>query len=221
MCSRRSYDDTVRVIVGLKDKREGFTIHSATACAKSTFFKAACSTRWMGEGKERLVRLPDQDAEAFEVFVHWIYSDNLDLSTMTVSPSVQRIAGRAPPSYLNFGKVWALANYLGAPELRNLVIDGIIEKFATSVARINVLSLKRIWKMTFAGSTIRRVLVDYTVNTRCYSGSDAQAKMQALPEEIVQEAARRWLLGISKQPVPAFQDRCKYHEHAEGEPRCT
>lgn len=40
--------------------------------SKSDFFRAACSERWP-EGREGVVRLPEQSAAAFKIYVKWAY----------------------------------------------------------------------------------------------------------------------------------------------------
>ncbi|KAK4495380.1 hypothetical protein PRZ48_013711 [Zasmidium cellare] len=214
--ARRDYNDTLKVLVGGEGDSEEFTIHTASVCTRSSFFKAACSKEWI-EARERIVRLPEADSEAFEVFVHWIYTEKLDFSTMTEPGNVNY-----SPSHLNLGKVWALAHYLGCTELRNLVIDEFLNKWARLDSHVHPSSLKRIWEMTPPGSTIRQLLLDYTVNRKRREEEPSGA--EGFPAEIVSEAARRWMF-ISKEGarrlVPTLEDRCNYHEHGEGEPRSS
>ena len=51
-------------------------MHKDAICGKSKFFKATCSTQWR-EGQEKVVRLPEVGAKAFQIYVHWAYSDTL------------------------------------------------------------------------------------------------------------------------------------------------
>ncbi|KAF2163135.1 hypothetical protein M409DRAFT_57802 [Zasmidium cellare ATCC 36951] len=207
--SKHNYADTCKVIVG--SRKDEFVMHTAFATAKSSFFKSTISQDWK-EGKEKTVRLPQHEAGTFHVFVHWIYSGSLDFSI------VDNTGAHDPPSYLNCGRVWALAHYLGAPQLQNQVIDRIIHKVARGDTRnVALSSLKHIWQITPPGSTIRQLLTNCVASeNRAYNGV---GEAEELPEEILLEATRQHLYGASKN-VPTMEHRCNYHEHDEGEPRC-
>lgn len=214
--SKRNYEDTMVVLVGTEEQR--FLIHTAVACANSSFFKVSCSENWI-EGQERLVRLPEHTAQTFEVFIHWAYSRELDLSTM----DDEKLLAEAeqlfftPPSYYNCAQVWSLAHYLGSPELQNRVIDRMIEKLLVSDSGVSNFSLQYIWSISPPDSPIRNLMIDATVRMK----RRLPANLEELPTEIVREALHRYFKGESRDHAPpTWEDRCKYHEHAEGEPKC-
>ena len=62
------------MLVGPKEER--FILHHDAVCARSKFFKAACSKQWR-EGQERLVRLPEVDPVVFKTYCGWVYSGDL------------------------------------------------------------------------------------------------------------------------------------------------
>jgi hypothetical protein len=57
----------VSILTG--EEEQQFTVHKDSICAKSKFFKAACSERWI-EGKQKVVKLPDITARDFQTYVH-------------------------------------------------------------------------------------------------------------------------------------------------------
>lgn len=59
-----------------------FLVHKDIICAKSKFFAAACSERWV-EGKEKQVRLPEVDPTVFESHLSWVYSTSLNIAELT------------------------------------------------------------------------------------------------------------------------------------------
>lgn len=125
------------------------------------------------------------------------------------------------PSFLNLGKVWALAHYLGGTEVQNCVIDAIIfEKFETQGVYVVKSSLQHIGRVTPPDSTIQQLLKEATIRR---IRSATVEEMKELLEDIILEAAFRQFNGKGcekQQPFPTLQERCKYHDHAEGEPRC-
>lgn len=53
-----------------------YVVHEAIVRAESPFFEAALSKEWQ-ESKERIVRLPKQYPEAFDVYIGWVYSGKI------------------------------------------------------------------------------------------------------------------------------------------------
>lgn len=60
------FDDMITILVGEEEHR--FTVHKDMLCAKSRFFRAACSKRW-ASGVEKVVRQPEGTAEDFQIYV--------------------------------------------------------------------------------------------------------------------------------------------------------
>lgn len=212
MTFRPDYSDEVlTVLVGPAEKK--FVVHKATICRLSNFFKAACSRQWK-EGQENLLRLPETDAEAFNVYAHWTYSDNLDMSLMTEPLSF------TSPSYLHLGKIWILSNYFGNNALGNLVIDRLLQTMDRLLFhRVSTPTLQYLFTNLPVDSKIRRLFIDAVTATM--NGTTFEKEGKSLPQEIVFELARRHAFGQSPQlPGPTFADRCKYHTHDEGEAEC-
>lgn len=53
-----------------------FAIHRSLITIRSLFFKAALSGTW-AEAKERIVRLPEDNAATFHVYVHFLYTNEI------------------------------------------------------------------------------------------------------------------------------------------------
>jgi hypothetical protein len=71
------YNNLISVLVG-PDKAT-FTVHENYICAKSKFFKAACSKQWTrgAEGINRVIRLPEEDPQIFKSYVSWVYTNEV------------------------------------------------------------------------------------------------------------------------------------------------
>lgn len=63
-----------------------FTVHRDAICAKSKFFKAACS-EWEGD-QAITVTLPKVDGKVFQNYVDWIYGNTL-MAASTVDEDVE------------------------------------------------------------------------------------------------------------------------------------
>ncbi|KAK3637789.1 hypothetical protein LTR56_011995 [Elasticomyces elasticus] len=121
---KMDYTDLITVLVGAEESR--FIVHKDAICAKSPFFNAACGREWI-EGQEKTVRLPEQDAGAFKVYLRWVYSDTLNMALMEEPPGYVVI-----PSFLNLTKAWLLSTYLQDDALCNKLIDLQLAKYQAS-----------------------------------------------------------------------------------------
>lgn len=180
-------------------------IHKSTACEKSPFFAAACSSRWI-EGQEGIVRLPDHGPLSFDVFVHWMYSGELDIMK-------SRPDNTPPYIYYSFVRVWELANYLGCPSLCNLAASSLIQRISEHPRRYPV---KNCFDAAPPGSKIRALLVDHVIWRPSVPYFDKSSG--SWPPEVIHKLARITVAKEDRESYsPLGRDRCFYHVHKEGE----
>jgi hypothetical protein len=74
------YSNTITVLVGAE--RKPFMVHKDKICAKSKFFRAACSEAYepWAAMDEKIVRLVEESPEHFEAYVKWIYISQVHIS---------------------------------------------------------------------------------------------------------------------------------------------
>jgi hypothetical protein len=73
------YNDIITILVGPEEHT--FRAHKDVICAKSRFFRAACSDRWR-EGREKVVRLPGARSKCiFQMYMDWSYTNELEIDT--------------------------------------------------------------------------------------------------------------------------------------------
>ncbi|KAK4894769.1 hypothetical protein LTR27_007157 [Elasticomyces elasticus] len=209
--AKMDYTDIITVLVGAEESR--FIVHKDAICAKSPFFNAACGREWI-EGQEKTVRLPEQDAEAFKVYLRWVYNDTLNMALMEEPPVYV-----VPPSFLNLTKAWLLSTYLQDDALCNKLIDRMLEKYqASRSGAVSRSTLEYVFEHTPAESHIARLFLDALAASSNSEGFATDGK--DLPSPILFDMARRFAGGEQKR-LPTFKDRCNYHIHAEGQPRCS
>ncbi|KAK5733562.1 hypothetical protein LTR17_009550 [Elasticomyces elasticus] len=209
--ARLDYTDLITVLVGAAETR--FVAHKDILSAKSPFFSAACGRDWI-EGQEKIVRLPEQDAEAFRVYLRWVYSDALDMTHMKEPEGTTR-----PPSYINHFKVWILAHYLQDFTLCNIATDHTIQTYHEP-PKLNIApnTLSYVFEHTALDSPMGQLFLD-AYATRI-SGGWIKRHLRELPNEVVLDMAVRFAEQKPKLE-PTLKDRCKYHVHAEGQERCV
>lgn len=198
-------------MVGTEEKE--FIAHKDNICAKSRFFASACSKAWK-EGAEKRVPLHDTEPDVFAVYLHWVYTGELDTSFMP-EPSDAALT----PSYLNLAKAWVFADLVGDDELCNAVMDTTIHRSTERLNRVAVDSLRFICANASAESALRRFHCDIAMARS--TGEYMQSLGPDVLPEFVLDCAKKFIEGETvKREDPKLEDRCKYHVHA-GRGNCT
>ena len=174
------FDNIVTVLVGKEEKR--FILHQDAVCAKSKFFKAACSKQWR-EGQERIVRLPEAGVATFKAYSAWIYSGDVAENTCTSTSS----DGEKRTTLASLVDLYLLGDTLDDVKLRNKVVMMLF----TSIRSMNMLpcisGVQQIWKSTPSGSLLRKMLVDAFVSRLERNGFASCAP--SYPADFVREVA--------------------------------
>lgn len=184
------YNEIITVLVG--ENEQQFIVHKNTICDKSKFFEAACSSGRWKEGKEKLVRLPEVDPEAFRVYVHWVY-------TGKVSPEVEwgHADLNCAEKQVTYTEAYIIGDVLDDNDLRKHVIDTMIEKTSAWADLLPCTSLRRIWEATPTASPLRILALEWAV----FEGNpqDLNDSIEHFPEEYVRDLAMLML--------PRLQDK--------------
>ncbi|KAL8796490.1 MAG: hypothetical protein Q9195_001164 [Heterodermia aff. obscurata] len=104
-----SYHNTpiVEVVVGGKTEPERiFHIHAGVLIENSEYFKSALQP-YFTSGQQRKVCLPEESVEHFSTFARWVY-DHSDMNCLY---------------YIDFAKVYVLADRLIAPGLKEDILE--------------------------------------------------------------------------------------------------
>jgi hypothetical protein len=145
------YNSTITVLVGKKERQ--FTVHKDTICAKSKFFKTACSERWSGlqssEEKSKAIKLPETPARAFQAYVHWVYTSQVEVESAV-----------AWAKHRDHLKLYILPDVLDDYQLRNTVTKLLIHSLLDITTQPGPSTIYYVYECTPVGSPLRKVLVD-------------------------------------------------------------
>lgn len=106
------------VDVGKDDgELQTFSVHKEIVCHYSDYFRAACKGEFL-EARSGKVKLPEDRAEIFDLFVQWVYSQNLGqvLAEVALSPWTTLI------------ELYVLADKLQVSTLKNAIVDRMLCK---------------------------------------------------------------------------------------------
>lgn len=120
-------------------------------CAKSRFFRAACSTRWLKEG-ERVIRIPDVQPPDFQVYVHWSYTGDL---------VVEDDATKSDRG-MNLARIYIVGDILDDVKLRNSatrLLNALVIAQGFFCPRV----IRLIWENTTTPSALRQWTVDTAI----------------------------------------------------------
>jgi hypothetical protein len=134
-----------------------FTVHKHLICAKSKFFKAACSKLW-AEGEDRVVRLPEVKAETFQAYIFWVYSGKVGVNGSTTSGT-----SKASAELRQTTELYLLADVLDDLQLRNAAMRSLVLKSKVWLIQPSVALIKQVWDSTPSGSLLRKMIVDHTI----------------------------------------------------------
>jgi hypothetical protein len=150
------YYDIIAVLVGPEEHR--FRVHKDVICAKSKFFRAACSSCWR-EGQEKVVRLPNARSEqSFQTYIYWIYASDVVVDEITSSEVEEKVVS-------DLIELFLLGDVLDDVKLRNEVIQLLTTHIQNSDDHLTADHCKLIWDHTTSNSTLRKWTVEAIVTS--------------------------------------------------------
>lgn len=162
----------ITILVGEEEHR--FTVHKDMLCAKSKFFKAACSKVW-ASGREKIVRQPEGTPGDFQIYVEWVYNSKISLDTDDVNKQQNTLMD-----------LYIFGDVLDDYQLRNATLKRLIANTQNGL-RLNSEQLLKVYEFTMAGSPLRKFLVHWVLMT--FERDDIKTQIARNPAEFVQELA--------------------------------
>jgi BTB/POZ domain len=134
-----------------------FTVHKNLVCNISPFFRGACSSLFR-EGVNDVVCLPEQDPEAFDIFLEWMYTGRIGSRP---HPPNKESAAESEAWWILVTKLYLLAHYLQSTSFGNEVIDLIGRSVARKQVRKNPQSdtIHLVYNSTVDGCGLRKLFV--------------------------------------------------------------
>ena len=165
--------DTITLIVG--ESKSIFKIHEADLFETSSFFDAVFNSDSVEVGcLERTMLLPDDDVEAFEGFVEWLYGRYFELPPRAANPRFM-----APL------KMFVLAEKYGVLDLKEIVTEKIFAAGKNLEEPPSVSEIAYIYEHTAHGSGMRKLFADWfswNVDLAWYETAAARLVLRQHPE---------------------------------------
>lgn len=161
------YNSTITVLVGREEQQ--FTVHKDTICAKSKFFRAACSERWTGR-KNQPIKLPEVSAADFQTYFHWVYTTKIELQSDDPDKKWHSLID-----------LYILGDVLDDYQLRNTSMEQLINDLPLLKKSFTRSTIRHVYERAPVGSPLRKFLVDYRI------GKGSAGVLVKYPVEFLQE----------------------------------
>ncbi|RDL38379.1 uncharacterized protein BP5553_02719 [Venustampulla echinocandica] len=228
-----SLGSVVTLVAGHGPQQASFVVHREPLSRASPFFKAACSSKWMGP-QQSLINLPEDDPEIVKMLVFWIYEGRICVSRESVelTSTALTVAEVLESSFGLFIRLFVLAEKYQMAALQNDALNAIIWR-GHDRKPLNILRVvPYIYQNTHSSdSPLRRLIVELT-SAGCESEEIQQVNEEiGLGFEFFQDFTTWFFQDMDPNPVPlvspsysnvvlakAFCDQ--FHTHIEDNHDC-
>ncbi len=197
-------------------------VHEAIICAKSDYFSKALKGGFM-EGRQKEVYLEDLDADAFSLFVDWVYgNDKFFQYRKGAEEDTRSRAVRsddAEKEAFLYVKFYHLAHYLGVEALENLTMDAIVAHYYCRERRLCLQPeiVAYIYEWCPSESPIHAFLITVTAHEvldfSIFGGGSYREAVLLCPQFGVDVLRKINGLGGSRIPYPRHLPSCNWHTH--------
>jgi hypothetical protein len=198
-----------------------FTAPETLLKEKSEYFKAHCRSEWE-DASLRILLIPQVDVSAFKAYLHWIYKEEVSISSQHLLDGVPRIMPEVQPVFDDLIQLWLLADRFADARLQQFITNAMIE-VARSVNQANPDwtegitpdMIVFIWSNTTPGRALRRLVIDFYADE--VDAENLKRVMGELHPEFVMDLMLKSLRIKHDENHKNYFSRsiCHYHEHDE------
>jgi len=184
-----------------------FQVHLRVLCDASPVFNAAFHGGFL-EASNRSMDLPEDDPEAFERLVQWLYCKVYDKPHFAGEPCDDDQIG-----YMDLAKLYVAADKFGIIGLKNDVMDRWCEAHSTTAEAPFTEVLDYVYENTTSKSKLREVIVAIYVWEIDYEWyQDAQQTLRKRPEFATDVAIAMAQKMMDSKQSPFILDSSRFHE---------
>ena len=208
-----------------------FRVHTEPTTQHSTFFKAACSDRWNNTDTPNPIKLPEDDPDLFDFYLHCVYTKSTGTENVAEAlDTTERRAQRQQRQKLLI-KTHILADKLGDFITANLLLDALVDDYYKYRYVPGGHTIEFVFSNTPADSPLQRLLLDIYVYYAGSTAAGAALRSDEIPKsfvcavlmEKIKLESDKWTSRICDvfDRDFAHKHRCRYRLHGENLPRCA
>lgn len=220
-----SYDKIVR-INGRRsdDSSQVFIVHEDLISKHSSYIREICSERESAAGITEVNIFP---SEAYPIrhYIDWLYAGRKDLVNVIENERYYTLPMRKSKQARIPARMWLLGDKWDDQDLKNLVMDALCDIEFSPTETLPASSIRFILDTTSTKSRLRSWLMEHITSitpVRVYALKSSLSKDELF--ELFQSANKLILKGgnaIQSSRVSKSADKCRFHEHGEGQEKCV
>ncbi|KAK3713751.1 hypothetical protein LTR37_008237 [Vermiconidia calcicola] len=202
--------DIITFSVG-EETPQKFVIHENIIRPRSEFVRLALSKDWK-EARERKFDLPNDWPDAFELYQHWLYANNIPSDSFGDTTKDAEEYELLVHSYI-------LGEKMMDPHFKDAIIDSIIHKLCRS-SFFDPRLTNIVYENTPVNSPLRRLWQDIYVWSGNPDWLDKSTLGDFIHAEFTLDLSRYQMnlnRGVGPTSAPYVGSLCTYHEHANGD----
>lgn len=188
---------------------EDFVVHETAIRRHSPYFEAALNKPIFKEALEHLVPLSYHDPESFKLYLGWIYSHEINISSLDNKDTAKAVGDSLIRAYI-------LGDFLLDLDFKDAIIDAVNEVQEEADGYLRA-CLPLAYAHTAEKSPLRRIIIDRMVYTKRDSPANFIARERAddfLDREILLDPMEAVvLMSDTPTPPPYHTHPCHYHCH--------
>lgn len=193
-------------------------VHKKVICDASDFFRAACNGGWK-ESTAGKVKLPEQQSDAFMIFLHWLYTGEVEL--WEGNEATTKGHNDTRPAFVRALESFILGDVMRSVRFCNAVNDAWEKICEEEKLLPDCFIIQEHWHRLPEDSTFSRYLADAWA---LHSTEEAfQEKADALPTSFIRHIAKAGIRNKdlnNEERLEKYIDTCRYHEHASEKDKC-
>ncbi|KAF7949360.1 uncharacterized protein EAE97_002869 [Botrytis byssoidea] len=136
------------VTITIAKEKQKFTLHKQLLCESVEYFRAAFSAGGFRESQTSSMDMPEDDPEAFELFIHWLYRGEVRRATELTDID-------------QFLQLYIFAEKLCLNGLANKTMDAIqaISDDFNEFTQCSLEQMDGVWRNTSSTSPVRKWLI--------------------------------------------------------------
>ena len=227
--NRRSYKDIVEILVGEDQK---YCVHREVITKRSLFFEAALSKRWREGQTSEPLKLPEDDADIFDLYLHCIYTNTVDIGDLDRAFNGERYLNYNDPGYMRLARLYSLADRVQDTDTADLVMNALLQyddEHKDCLPGEEVINFAM--HCTTNTSPLRRFIIDlygYTADAAAFEILGEATEIPGLfLANVLTRKAQLEEDGLAPLRTPDFvgevvaENSCLYHQHDGTKPACN
>jgi len=215
----------VNIFVG--PKRKCFVVHATLLCQSCACFKRRLRGIEQNEDANKELYLPDDDAEVFQLFHTWLYSQKLKPIVKRCKENGSTFEDDHIGSTELYFNLYYMAEARNLHSLQNLTMDRLRQYYATENRISGSERCEQVYQRTKPGSPLRSLMVQQFLSIYTEKKQTSETAAKTLCARLQMKKGETFMVDVfeavrrrfSKRawPFPNDENGCVFHYHEIGQ----